>query len=57
MSKITENVPIDEKTINLMKLRIIKAERDNDKTNEKSPAKMVDEIKKIIEEEADQSCL
>ena len=53
MSKITDDVMIDAKKVNLMRLRIIKEERDNEETNSKSPAQMVDRLKKIIEEEAD----
>ena len=57
MSKLTDDVLIDSRTANLIRLRIIKAERENEKTQDKDPAQMVKEIKKIIEEEVDQSCL
>ena len=55
--KLTDEVAIDTRTVNLMRLRIIKAEHDNEKTQDKDASQMVKEIRKIIEEEADQSCL
>ena len=50
------DIEIDEKAVKLMELRIIKKERDNEKTNDKSPSQMVDAVRKIIEEEVDQIC-
>ena len=50
------DIEIDEKAVKLMELRIIKKERDNEKTNDKSPSQMVDTVRKIIEEEVDQIC-
>ncbi len=56
-NKLTDDVAIDSRAVNLMRLRIITAEHDNEKTQDKDASQMVKEIRKIIEEEADQSCL
>ena len=48
-----DNIEINENKVKLMKLRIMKKEHDNAKTNVKSPSQMVDVIRKIIEEEVD----
>jgi hypothetical protein len=56
MSKITDDVMTEERALVLMRKRILETEKDNDKSNAKSPAQMIDAIRKIIEEEADQSC-
>lgn len=46
-------VEIREEALKLMKLRIMKLEKDNAKDRKLDDKKMVDEIKKIIEEEMD----
>jgi hypothetical protein len=57
MSKITDEVVIDAKALYQMRWRIKMLERDNVKSNEKLPSRMVKDIENIIEEEADQACL
>lgn len=42
---------INENALKLMKLRIMKLEKDNAKDRKLDDKKMVDQIKKIIEEE------
>lgn len=42
---------IDARALNLMRLRIIKLERDNDRDKKLTETQMVKEICKIIEEE------
>ncbi len=53
MNDKVDETKLDSRAEDLMRLRIIKAERDNEKSKSKSPAQMVDTICKIIEEEAD----
>ena len=43
---------VQEKRINAMKYKIIKAEQENLKTQAKTTAQMVEEIRKIIKEES-----
>ncbi len=57
MGKLTDDVPIDRKTLELIKYRIILEERENEKSGAKDPARMVKTIARIIEEEVDQACL
>ena len=57
MGKLTDDVPIDKRALELMKMRIIYEERENEKSGAKDAARMVKTIAKIIEEEADQACL
>ncbi|MCB2291340.1 hypothetical protein LGK97_16560 [Clostridium sp. CS001] len=47
---ITE-INVDQKKLNQMKLNILKIERDNIKTREKSNDEMVESIRKIISDE------
>jgi len=42
---------LDEKKLNRIKLNILKEEKENQKTHTLSEGKMVDKIRKIIEEE------
>ena len=42
----------EERRLNAMKLRILKAEKDNLNTNEKNFSDMVETIRKIIKDEA-----
>ncbi len=51
MEKQYDESMIDTKALNLMRLRIIKLERDNDRDKKLTEAQMVKEICKIIEEE------
>lgn len=51
----TEENELDKKKLEIMKLRIIRAEKENVKTREKSKEGMVEEIRKIIIEEANKS--
>lgn len=43
--------PIDKKRLEIMKIRIIRAEKNNVKTKEKPKELMVEELRKIIIEE------
>ncbi len=53
MSNFTdEDVTIDARSVNLMRLRILKLERDNEKDKKLSDNDMIKQIMKIIEEEA-----
>lgn len=53
MGKFTDDdVNIDARSVNLMKLRILKLERDNEKDKKLSDSDMVKQVMKIIEEEA-----
>lgn len=45
------NPNIDEKKLNMMKLRILKLEKDNQKTRAKTSDVMVEKIRAIIKDE------
>lgn len=47
----TEEKSLGEKQLNIMKIRILKLEKDNLKTGEKTTDQMVDGIRKIISDE------
>lgn len=47
-----ESEKVQEKRINAMKYKILKAEQENLKTREKSNEQMVDTIRRIINDEA-----
>ena len=49
----TEGIECDQRTLQAMKFRIVKMERDNVKEQKLDNAKMVKEIIRIIEEEAE----
>lgn len=51
ISDSTTEINIDQKKLNKMKLNILKIERDNLKTREKSNDEMVESIRKIISDE------
>ena len=42
---------IDEKKLNMMKIKVLKLEKDNQKTRAKTNDVMVDKIRQIIKEE------
>ncbi|MCR5105854.1 MAG: hypothetical protein K6B68_15585 [Eubacterium sp.] len=44
---------VDKNAVNMMMIRILKKEMENEKTNLKTDAEMVKIIRKIIEEEAE----
>ena len=44
-------IELDEKKLNLMKLKIIRLERENLRTREKTNPEMVEAIRKIISDE------
>lgn len=50
-----KKIEIDEKKLNKMKLNIIKAERNNLKTREKTKDEMVETIRKIIVDEVNKN--
>lgn len=51
MSFENNQVKLDEKKLNRMKVRILSMERDNLKTREYTEGVMIDKIRKVIEEE------
>jgi hypothetical protein len=51
ISDSTTEMGVDQKKLNQMKLNIIKVERDNLKTREKSNDEMIESIRKIISDE------
>lgn len=51
MNKNISNEDVDSRKINRLKIEILKIEKDNMKTKEKTFDSMVDSIKKIIMEE------
>jgi len=53
MNDSNNDFEINKDALALIRFRILKKERDNEKTNARTPAQMVDVIRKIIEEEVD----
>lgn len=49
--KIISKIELDEKKLNQMKLNILKVERENLRTREKSNEEMIDIIRRIIIDE------
>lgn len=49
---MSNEITVDPKKLNKMKVKILKAEQDNLKTHEKKSEEMVDLIRKIIVAEA-----
>lgn len=52
---MSNGIEIDEKRLNAMKLKILKAEQENLKTREKTNDQMVETIRRIITDEAKKS--
>ena len=52
---MNEKIELDEKKLNMMKLKILQAERENLKTQEKTPIQMADKVRNIIIEEVKKS--
>ena len=49
---MSNEITVDQKKLNKMKVKILKAEQDNLKTHEKKSEEMVDLIRRIIVSEA-----
>lgn len=52
MSFGNDEINLDEKKLNRMKVRILSIERDNLNTRIDTEGEMIDKVRKIIEEEA-----
>ena len=51
ISKKPTEIEINEKKLNQMKLNILRAEKNNLKTREKTNEEMIETIRKVIEDE------